>query len=67
MSTNAIFNCKFIFYVVFPLEDLKVTDHSEHTGVNGKIIILKLILGKGDGKLWTGFMWLRVWTSGGLL
>jgi hypothetical protein len=33
-------------------------------GVHG--IILKLILKKLDGRAWTGFIWLRIGTSGGL-
>jgi hypothetical protein len=28
---------------------------------------LKRILKKWDGRLWTGFIWLRIGTSGGLL
>jgi hypothetical protein len=34
--------------------------------VDGKII-LEWILGKRGGRLLTGFMWLRIGTSGGLL
>jgi hypothetical protein len=34
--------------------------------VHGRII-LKCILGKLSGKLWTGFIWLRNGISGGLL
>jgi hypothetical protein len=33
---------------------------------NGKII-LEWIVGKLDGEVWTGFIWLRIGTSGGLL
>jgi hypothetical protein len=47
-------------------ENLKVTDHSEHPGVEGRII-LEQILGKYVGKVWTGCIWLRIGTSGGLL
>jgi hypothetical protein len=39
------------------LEDLRV---------DGKII-LEWILGKDHERLWTGFIWLRIETSGGLL
>jgi hypothetical protein len=48
------------------LENLKGRDHSEDLGVDRRII-LKLILGKQDGEFWTGFIWLRIETSGGLL
>jgi hypothetical protein len=30
-------------------------------------IILELILGKYGGEVWTGVMWIRIGTSGGLL
>jgi hypothetical protein len=30
-------------------------------------MILKWILDKNDGVVWTGFVWLRIGTSGGLL
>jgi hypothetical protein len=45
---------------------LKGRDHSEDIGTDGKII-LKWILGKRDGKMWTGCIWLRTGTSNGLL
>jgi hypothetical protein len=35
-------------------------------GLDGRII-LKIILKKYDVMVWTGFIWLRVGTSGGLL
>jgi hypothetical protein len=35
-------------------------------GVDGKMI-LKWVLGKWDGKLLTGFIWLKLGTSGGPL
>jgi hypothetical protein len=38
----------------FLLESLKIKDHLEDLGVNGDII-LKLILGKYCGRMWTGF------------
>jgi hypothetical protein len=36
-----------------------------HLGVDGRIT-LEWILGKYGGNLWTGFIWLRIGTSGGL-
>jgi hypothetical protein len=30
-------------------------------------IILKWIIDRQDGVVWTGLIWLRIWTSGGLL
>jgi hypothetical protein len=41
-------------------------DHSEDLAIDGKII-LEWILGKWGRKLWTGFIWLRLESSGGLL
>jgi hypothetical protein len=41
-------------------------DHYEDTET-GKIIILKWILEKQNGAVWTGFIYLRMGTSGGLL
>jgi hypothetical protein len=38
----------------------------EDLGVDGKIL-LEWILEKYGEKVWTGFMWLRIGTSGGLL
>jgi hypothetical protein len=45
-------------------EYLKKRNHSEDLSLHRKII-LELIL--GNRKVWTGFMWLRIDTSGGLL
>jgi hypothetical protein len=45
---------------------LKGRDDSEDLGVDGKII-LERILGKYDGKAWTAFISPRIGTSGGLL
>jgi hypothetical protein len=50
----------------FWAENLKGGDCFEHLGIDGKII-LKWILEKQVGKLWTGFIWLRIGTCGGLL
>jgi hypothetical protein len=41
-------------------------NHLEDTGVNGRII-LKRILKIWVIRVWTGFVWLRIETSGGLL
>jgi hypothetical protein len=49
----------------FLLENLKGKDHSEDIGIDGKVI-LEWILGKYGRKMWTGFIWLRIGTSGGL-
>jgi hypothetical protein len=47
-------------------ENLKERDYSENLGVVG-MIMLQWILGKHGRKVWTGFIWLRIGTSGGLL
>jgi hypothetical protein len=38
--------------------------HSEDLGVDGNI---RMDLRETDGKIWTGFIWLRTGASGGLL
>jgi len=48
------------------LENLNGTDHAEEMGVDGKII-LEWICRKQGGRVWSGFIWLRIGTSGGLL
>jgi hypothetical protein len=53
-------------YTTFSSENLKGRDHAEDLGVDGKIII-EWIFGEYNGKLWPGFMWLRIGTSGRLL
>jgi hypothetical protein len=47
-------------------ENLKGRDHLEDLGVDGRII-LECILGKKDGNVWTGFIWLRIGKIAGLL
>jgi hypothetical protein len=50
----------------FDMKNLKGRDHSLDLGIDGNII-LECILGKQDGKVWPGFSWLRIGTSGGFL
>jgi hypothetical protein len=51
---------------LFLLENLKGRDLTEDLAMNWKVI-LKWILDKHDRKMWTGFIWLKIETSGGLL
>jgi len=41
-------------------------DHFIDQGVDGRILS-KCILNKQDGRLWTGCIWLWLWTSDSLL
>jgi hypothetical protein len=45
--------------IVFWLENLKERDHLEELGIDVKVI-LEWILGKWGGKMWIGFIWLRI-------
>jgi len=53
-------------YTKFQSERLKGKEYSKELRTDGKII-LKLILDKQGGKMLTGFIWLRIGASGGLL
>jgi hypothetical protein len=53
-------------YTVFWLEDLKGSDSFEDLHLDWKIMFESL-LGKKDGKLWIGFVWLRIGISGRML
>jgi hypothetical protein len=44
---------------------MKGRDHSEHLGVDGRILEWALV--KYGWKVWTGCTWLRIGTTGGLL
>jgi hypothetical protein len=46
-------------------ENLKGRDHLEDLGIDGRI--LEWILGKQGGKVWNGFIWLRIGNNIGLL
>jgi hypothetical protein len=48
------------------VESQKERDRREDLYVSGRII-LKYILQKRDGVVWTGLIWMRMRTSGGLL
>jgi hypothetical protein len=47
----------------FQLGSLKGRDRQEDLGVDGRIV-LKWILGKYGWRVWIGFVWLRIGTSG---
>jgi hypothetical protein len=53
-------------HTIFWLENLKGRDHLEDLAVGRKIILYR-ILGKYGGRVWTGFILLRVGTIDGLL
>jgi hypothetical protein len=48
------------------VEKLKGRDQLQNLGIDGNII-LEWILGRYGGKVWTGFIWLMIGTSGGVL
>jgi hypothetical protein len=53
-------------HTVFQLENLKGRDHLEDLDVDERIILGR-ILEKYCWNAWTGFIWLRIASSGGLL
>jgi hypothetical protein len=53
-------------YTGFWWGDLRERDHWEGVGVDGRII-LKWIFKKWDWESWTGLIWLKIGTGGGLL
>jgi hypothetical protein len=53
-------------YTGFWLEHQKERDHYEGINIGGSTV-LKWILERQDGVVWTGLIWLRIGTSGGLL
>jgi hypothetical protein len=53
-------------HIIFSSGNLKGRDYKEDLGVGGRII-RECILGKKFGKVWTGFIWLRIGTSGRIL
>jgi hypothetical protein len=50
-------------YTGFWWGNLRVTDHFEDPGVDGRLI-LRWIFRKRDVGLWTGSSWLRIGTGG---
>jgi len=50
---------------IYLCENLRKNDDFEDLGING-MIILKQLLKQQDRRAWTGFMFLRIGTSGGL-
>jgi hypothetical protein len=46
--------------------NLKGRDHSGDPDEGGETI-LEWILGKLGGRVWTEYIWLRIWTTGGMM
>jgi hypothetical protein len=51
---------------LFPRQILPARHHFTVTGVNGRVM-LKRIIKRHVVRVWTGFVWLRVATSGGCM
>jgi len=49
-------------YTGFWLRDLRERDDLEGPDIDGRIILKQVVWGA-----WTGLIWLRIWTGGGLL
>jgi hypothetical protein len=55
-------------YIRFWWGNLRVRDHLEDPGVDGRIILrLRWMFRKWDVGVWSGLSWLRVGTGGGHL
>jgi hypothetical protein len=48
---------------MFWSENLKGRDYLEEQGIDGRMI-LEWVLEKEGGEFWTGFIWLRIQTTG---
>jgi hypothetical protein len=53
-------------HIEFWFGNRRVRDHLKDIGVDGRIIF-EWIFKKWDGEAWTGLIWLRIETGGGLL
>jgi hypothetical protein len=53
-------------FIKFWSEKPEGKNHSEDLDIDGQTI-LEFILGEQGGRMWIGFIWLRIDTSGGLL
>jgi len=53
-------------YTTYWRRDLRERGHLDDPGVDGRII-LRCIFRKWNGGAWTGLIWLRIETGGGLL
>jgi hypothetical protein len=51
---------------IFHLENLTGRDHMENLGIDGKVI-LGWMLRRWGRRVWTGFIWIGIETSGRLL